>query len=77
MKEVKIQMKRMEEVAGRLFLFSSLSESMKAKFLHEAVMMIAEKGEVIIREGEMEETIYILVDREVEVTKRNGGGENR
>jgi CRP-like cAMP-binding protein len=73
MKEVRIDVERMEPLLEQLFLFKSLSADMKRSFLDEASLVIAQAGEEVIREGEREEAVFILVEGEVEVcTLRDG-----
>jgi CRP-like cAMP-binding protein len=73
MKEMKINLTRLEPVLEKLFLFKSLDRGMKERFIEESVVVIAQKNEVIIREGDVENTIYILIEGEVEVkTVREG-----
>jgi ATP-binding cassette subfamily B protein len=73
MKELKINVQRLENVLEKLFLFKSLEQGMKERFIDESVLVIAEKGETLIEEGALENTIYILIEGEVEVkTVRDG-----
>lgn len=73
MKEIKINVQRLENVLEKLFLFKSLEQGMKERFIDESVLVIAEKGETLIEEGALENTIYILIEGEVEVkTVRDG-----
>ena len=73
MKEIKINVQRLENVLEKLFLFKSLEQGMKERFIDESVLVIAEKDETLIEEGALENTIYILIEGEVEVkTTRDG-----
>jgi len=73
MKEIKINVQRLENVLEKLFLFKSLGQDMKERFLEESVLVIADRGETIITEGALENTVYILIEGEVEVkTVREG-----
>lgn len=73
MKELKINVQRLEPVLEKLFLFKSLERAMKERFVEESVVVIAEKGDTIIKEGAVENTVYILIEGEVEVkTTRDG-----
>ena len=59
MKEIKINVQRLENVLEKLFLFKSLEQGMKERFIDESVLVIAEKDETLIEEGALENTIYI------------------
>jgi len=73
MKEIKINIQRLENVLEKLFLFKSLEQGMKERFIEDSVLVIADKGEILIAEGALENTIYILIEGEVEVkTVREG-----
>jgi len=75
MKEIKINVQRLEPVLEKLFLFKSLEREMKDRFVEESVVIIADGGETIITEGAVEETIYILIEGEVEVKTVKDGAE--
>lgn len=75
MKEYKINLDRMGPVLEKLFLFKSLADDMKYAFLDGSVVVIADKGETIIREGAVEDTVYILIEGEVEVKTIKEGEE--
>jgi len=75
MKEIKINVQRLEPVLEKLFLFKSLEREMKDRFVGESVVIIADGGETIITEGAVEETIYILIEGEVEVKTVKDGAE--
>jgi cAMP-dependent protein kinase regulator len=73
MKEIKINVQRLENVLEKLFLFKSLEKDMKEHFIEDSILVIADRGEIIISEGALENTIYILIEGEVEVkTVREG-----
>ena len=68
MREVEIDLLRMEPLLEKLFLFKSLSNDMKDRFLEESVVVIADPDEVIISQGDRQGSVYILIEGEVEVS---------
>ncbi len=56
-------------------LFRSLTPGQRDALLDRFELMIAPEGEVIIREGEVGDTLYIIKSGEVEVSKRGETGE--
>jgi len=75
MKELEKNVQKLEPILGKLFLFRTLDEKLKKDLIENSVMVIAERDETIIREGDVENTIYILVDGEVEVVTWKDGRE--
>jgi signal transduction histidine kinase len=62
-----------KDVLRRLPLFAGLSEDDLERLYHMAEPVFIREGHRFIQEGEPGDTLYIVLDGEVEVTKRQGG----
>jgi signal transduction histidine kinase len=62
-----------KDVLRRLPLFAGLSEEDLERLYHMAEPVFIPEGRRFIQEGEPGDTLYIVLDGEVEVTKRQGG----
>lgn len=62
-----------KDVLRRLPLFAELSEDDLERLYHMAEPIFIPEGRRFIQEGEPGDTLYIVLDGEVEVTKRQGG----
>jgi signal transduction histidine kinase len=62
-----------KDVLRRLPLFAGLSEDDLERLYHMAEPVFIPEGRRFIQEGDPGDTLYIVLDGEVEVTKRQGG----